>query len=81
MTKNVLPTIAIDEGDDSDWIKARTWDLPTAVGPFLNAIGAGDPKVDIAERRRAVSRFMGLPAARMMPESLRSSLKRAGVLQ
>lgn len=79
--RNALPRIAIDEDvADADWVKQALWDLPRALGPFLAAIGAGDQRVPIAERRRAVARFMVLPAARMMPASLRSSLERAGLL-
>lgn len=78
---NSLPRIPIDDDiRDADWVKRARWDLPTSVGPFLWAIGAGDQRMPIAERRAAVDRFMALPAAAMMPTSLRRSLERAGLL-
>lgn len=76
--RNSLPTIRIDEDiEDADWIKGARWDLPRALGPFLEAIQAGPQGPG---QRAAVQRFMALPAARMMPQSLRLSLERAGLL-
>lgn len=46
---------------NSDWIKSRTWDLPTNVKGFLNVIGGADKW----------EHFKQLPAYKAMPESLR----------
>lgn len=46
---------------NSDWLKQRTWDLPTTVKGFLNAIGGADKW----------EHFKTLPAYKPMPESLR----------
>lgn len=48
----------------TDWLKPNSWDLPTDVQGFLNAIG-GIEKLD---------HFMELPAAEAMPASLRGEL-------
>ena len=77
---NNLPRIAIDEDiNDADWIKRNRWDLPTSTGPFLRALGVEDTAPP-SEKRRAVVRFMQLPASSMMPASLRRSLRQARLL-
>ncbi len=58
-----------------DWIKRGTWDLPTAIDPFLDAIHR--PGLPLAE---SVRLFMELPAARRMPPALRRQLKLEGLL-
>jgi hypothetical protein len=56
---------------NEDWLRARTWDLPTELEPFLRSVfpNAGESKVD------AVRRFVtSLPAAAAMPRPLRAAV-------
>lgn len=58
-------TINIDEDQiNADWIRARTWDLPTDVDEFLHVVGGPE----------GLAHFMTLPAALPMPETLRAEL-------
>lgn len=54
--------INIDE-IDPDWIKERSWDLPTDWNGFLAAVGGS---------KEDVKRFLSLPAAKPMPKSLKA---------
>jgi hypothetical protein len=53
----------IDEGDNADWIKGRTWELPRRWSSFYITIG-GTPE--------ALREFMKLRAALAMPDDLRA---------
>ena len=59
-----------------DWTK-RTWDLPTDLDGFLNAVHRPGIEGGLA---RSVALFMELPAARRMPQSLRRQLRLEGLL-
>jgi putative metallohydrolase (TIGR04338 family) len=50
--------------ESSDWIKTRSWDLPTDPEAFLNAIGG------VTE----LEKFMHLPSAKAMPNDLKVAL-------
>jgi hypothetical protein len=60
---------------DEDWLKRGTWDLPTDIDHFLDAIHR--PGLTLA---RSVELFMELPAARRMPQELRRALRLEGLL-
>lgn len=60
-----------------DWIKRGTWDLPTEINAFLDAIHRPGIEGGLA---RSVELFMELPAARRMPQSLRRQLRLEGLL-
>ena len=47
--------------ENSDWIKSRTWDLPTTLYALLAIIGSSVEDVE---------HFLTLPAAKAMPEGL-----------
>jgi hypothetical protein len=51
--------------ENSDWIKFRTWDLPTTLGGLLNVIGFSVEDVE---------HFLTLPAAKPMPADLQVNL-------
>ena len=54
-----------DSIENSDWLKGRSWDLPTKLDALLSVIGF--TAADVEE-------FLKLPAAKPMPESLQSEL-------
>lgn len=55
----------LDEtNEDADWIKIKTWDLPTDPEAFLRVIGG----------RENLAHFMTLPAAKPMPQDLKAGL-------
>ena len=59
-----MAEINLDDSDlNADWIKSRTWDLPTSLAGFLDAVG-----VD------RLDHFLTLPAAKPMPEELRAEV-------
>jgi hypothetical protein len=59
-----MAEINLDDSDlNADWIKSRTWDLPTSLVEFLNLVGVD--KLD---------HFLTLPAAKPMPEELRTEV-------
>jgi hypothetical protein len=59
-----MAEINLDDSDlNADWIKSRTWDLPTSLVEFLNLVGVD--KLD---------HFLTLPAAKPMPEELRAEV-------
>lgn len=60
-----------------DWPKRATWDLPTDIDRFLDAIHRPGIPGGLA---RSVALFMELPAARRMPQSLRRQLRLEGLL-
>jgi len=53
-----------DDINNADWIKTETWDLPTTKDEFLEAIGG----------QEHLAHFMTLPAARAMPQELKTQL-------
>lgn len=61
-----------------DWIKRGSWDLPTDLGGFLDAIHRPGIEGGVAA---SVRLFMELPAARRMPQSLRRQLVIEGLLE
>jgi hypothetical protein len=63
--------------NSEDWIKRGTWDLPTEIGAFLDAIHRPGVPGGLAQ---SVALFMELPAARRMPQSLRRQLRLEGLL-
>lgn len=59
-----MAEINLDDSDlNADWIKSRTWDLPTSLVGFLDAVG-----VD------RLDHFLTLPAAKPMPEELKAEV-------
>lgn len=57
--------IEFDEDNESaDWLRSRSWDLPTDPEAFLSTIGG----------RENLAHFMTLPAARAMPDALRAAM-------
>jgi hypothetical protein len=59
-----MAEINLDDSDlNADWIKSRTWDLPTSLTGLLDAVG-----VD------RLDHFLTLPAAKPMPEELRTEV-------
>lgn len=59
-----MAEINLDDSDlNADWIKSRTWDLPTSLAGFLDAVG-----VD------RLDHFLTLPAAKPMPEELKAEV-------
>jgi hypothetical protein len=63
--------------NSEDWIKRGTWDLPTQIDAFLDAIHRPGIPGGLVE---SVRLFMALPAARRMPQSLRRQLFLEGLL-
>lgn len=51
--------------EDSDWIKARHWDLPQTLDGLLSVIGFSSD---------SVKKFLILPASKAMPKELRIEL-------
>lgn len=47
--------------ENSDWIKSRTWDLPTTLYGLLGIIGSNPEQIE---------HFLTTPAAKAMPEGL-----------
>lgn len=60
-----------------DWIKVHTWDLPTNVDEFLDAVHRPGIQGGLAV---SVALFMELPAARSMPAPLKRQLFLEGFL-
>lgn len=59
-----MAEINLDDSDlNADWIKSRTWDLPTSLAGLLDAVG-----VD------RLDHFLTLPAAKPMPEELKAEV-------
>ena len=59
-----MAEINLDDSDlNADWIKSRTWDLPTSLVEFLNLVGVDK-----------LGHFLTLPAAKPMPEELRAEV-------
>jgi hypothetical protein len=56
-------TVFIDDGENADWIKGRTWEFATDPDAFIAEIGMA-----------RLPHFLTLPASRAMPESLRQTL-------
>lgn len=71
--------IEIDRNlENADWTKA-TWDIiPPTVDTFLRALRVAED--DRAVQLREVAHFMTLPAARAMPDTLRTDLRAQGLL-
>jgi hypothetical protein len=61
--------IFIDDGENADWVRAMTWDLPEDADEFLEIV-----------RPEKLKHFMRTPAARPMPHPLRLELHRRGLL-
>jgi hypothetical protein len=59
-----------DNNEDADWLKGSSWDLPTESQEFLRSLGG-----------MTLEHFMGLPAAKAMPDSLRAELLKLGHLE
>jgi hypothetical protein len=47
--------------ENSDWVKSRSWDLPTTLGGLLGIIGSSVEDIE---------HFLTTPAAKPMPEDL-----------
>jgi len=78
MATHILTTSLDADVRNADWKRTRTWDFPS-FDLFLRVIKATD-NLPLAERRAAVERFMRLPAAEAMPESVRHELIALGLL-
>lgn len=65
---------------NDDWLKSRSWDLPTDTAvPWLLAIGV-DHDTPEDEARRLVAVALELPSAAAMPASVRADLARRNLL-
>lgn len=65
--------------ENEDWLKTRTWDiLPPTAATLLDTLDVS--RKSFLEQRRAIAKFMELPAARAMPEELRAELLSLGLL-
>jgi len=56
-----------DNLDNSDWIRTLIWELPADPTQF---------RAYLFGQRKTLKEFMALPAAKAMPESLRTQLLR-----
>lgn len=76
-----IPTdiLDVDTGDNADWLRGMSWNLPTRVDEFLAAIGITDQQ-PLKTQRRILSGFMRLTAATKMPGGLRNALARRNLL-
>ena len=68
---------------NADWLRTMVWDIlpmgdETELDAFLRVVGVDDPKEDGAKAK--VDKFMTLPAAEAMPESLKGELKKLGLM-
>jgi hypothetical protein len=76
-----IPTdiLDVDTGDNADWLRGMSWNLPTRVDEFLDCLGINDQQA-LKTRRRIVAQFMRLPAAEAMPGGLRNALEHRSLL-
>jgi hypothetical protein len=65
----------VDAGDNADWLRGYSWDLPIDVDEFLACIGVGSDW-SILRARAEVFRFTRLRVADAMPASLRMAIRR-----
>ena len=77
MSSNEPPTpprvVIIDRDlEHADWLRGRSWSLPSDVDELLEIIGT---------KKSDVAKFMKLPAARAMPQEVRQELIRRKLLK
>ncbi len=70
--KNPRVVIIDRDLEHADWLRGRSWSLPSDVDELLRIIGT--EKGDVAK-------FMKLPAARPMPQEVRHELIRRKLLK
>ena len=67
--------LAIDDADNSDWLRVRTWDIPQVKDLATYAMWRGIAMHDDAALRQQLTKDMGLPFWRPAPKRLKQEVE------